>query len=264
MAPAQTVVRAMDSGLFDSADGRFGFRHALLREAVVAELPTPARASCTRSSPGSSTGPRPRWHATCDSPGTTMRRPTGLPPPREEAVAIGAVEKAAAYLEEAIGSRQATAALRWTRAEVTPGAAGADAEAAAPGVARAAPTGRPRAPTRTSRRRSGTSARCAGRAARWTHARAADRAARRHGRARPACWGAALAFQAWGESNVGNLEVVDELFERLDALASDDPTVRHEIDNARGFRLLRAGDIEGALASFLAMARDVELGPDRA
>jgi hypothetical protein len=29
----------MDSGLFVSADGRFGFRHALLREAVVAELP---------------------------------------------------------------------------------------------------------------------------------------------------------------------------------------------------------------------------------
>jgi DNA-binding SARP family transcriptional activator/tetratricopeptide (TPR) repeat protein len=33
-----SVVEAMDSGLFHSADGRFGYRHALLREAVYSEL----------------------------------------------------------------------------------------------------------------------------------------------------------------------------------------------------------------------------------
>jgi tetratricopeptide (TPR) repeat protein len=97
-----------------------------------------------------------------------------------------------------------------------------------------------------------------------THARAATDLLDGMVEPDPVLLGRALAFQAWGEANVGNLEVIDELFERLDALSSDDPTVRHEIDNARGFRLLRAGDIEGALAAFLAMARDAELGPDRA
>jgi tetratricopeptide (TPR) repeat protein len=74
----------------------------------------------------------------------------------------------------------------------------------------------------------------------------------------------ALAFLAWGESNVGHLESVDAIFQRLDAIAWVDPAVSHEVDNARGFRMLRAGDIEGALAAFLDMARYAQFGPDRA
>jgi DNA-binding SARP family transcriptional activator/tetratricopeptide (TPR) repeat protein len=38
LAPPEAVVAALDCGLFRSADGRFGFRHALLREAVYADL----------------------------------------------------------------------------------------------------------------------------------------------------------------------------------------------------------------------------------
>ena len=38
LARPEDVLAAMDCGLFRSADGRFGFRHDLLREAVVADL----------------------------------------------------------------------------------------------------------------------------------------------------------------------------------------------------------------------------------
>ena len=38
LAPPEAVLAAMDCGLFRSADGRFGFRHDLLREAALADL----------------------------------------------------------------------------------------------------------------------------------------------------------------------------------------------------------------------------------
>lgn len=44
LARPEAVLGAMDCGLFHSADGRFGFRHDLLREAVVAGLEDPRRA----------------------------------------------------------------------------------------------------------------------------------------------------------------------------------------------------------------------------
>jgi tetratricopeptide (TPR) repeat protein len=182
----------------------------------------------------------------------------------QEAVAIGAVEEAAAYLEEAIGLAPGDGALRLDLAEVYAWSGRReDAERLLQeSLARAdGPAASAHAHVEAAKWYSG--ALCWPRRT-LTHARAATDLLDGMVEPDPVLLGRALAFQAWGEANVGNLEVIDELFERLDALASDDPTVRHEIDNARGFRLLRAGDIEGALAAFLAMARDAELGPDRA
>ena len=72
--------RAMDSGLFVSADGRFGFRHALLREAVVAELPDAAPRELHEELAGVLDGPAPpRSRATCGSPAATTR-PRGRSP----------------------------------------------------------------------------------------------------------------------------------------------------------------------------------------
>jgi DNA-binding SARP family transcriptional activator/tetratricopeptide (TPR) repeat protein len=45
LAAPQSVLDAMDCGLFRSADGRFGFRHALLRDAVYADLEDARRRS---------------------------------------------------------------------------------------------------------------------------------------------------------------------------------------------------------------------------
>ena len=44
LAPPEAVLAAMDCGLFRSADGRFGFRHDLLREAALADLDDARRA----------------------------------------------------------------------------------------------------------------------------------------------------------------------------------------------------------------------------
>ena len=44
LAPPEAVLAAIDCGLFRSADGRFGFRHALLREAALADLDDTRRA----------------------------------------------------------------------------------------------------------------------------------------------------------------------------------------------------------------------------
>ena len=264
VAPAQTVVRAMDSGLFLSADGRFGFRHALLREAVVAELPDARARELHEELAGVVDGTAAEVARHLRLAGLDDEAAHRLATAAQEAVAIGAVEEAAAYLEEAIGLAPPDGALRLALAEVYAWSGRReDAERLLQeALARA---GGPAA-----------SAHAHVEAAKWysgalcwprrtlTHARAATDLLDGMADPDPVLLGRALAFQAWGEANVGNLTVVDELFERLDALASDDPTVRHEIDNARGFRLLRAGDIEGALAAFLAMARDAALGPDRA
>jgi DNA-binding SARP family transcriptional activator/tetratricopeptide (TPR) repeat protein len=264
VAPAETVVRAMDSGLFLSADGRFGFRHALLREAVVAELPDARARELHEELAGVVDGTAAEVARHLRLAGLDDEAAHRLAAAAQEAVAIGAVEDAAAYLEEAIGLVPADGELRLALAEVYAWSGRReDAERLLQeALARAdGPAASARAHVEAAKWYSG--ALCWPRRT-LTHARAATDLLDGMAEPDPVLLGRALAFQAWGESNVGNLDVVDELFGRLTALASDDPTVRHEIDNARGFRLLRAGDIEGALAAFLAMARDVELGPDRA
>jgi DNA-binding SARP family transcriptional activator/tetratricopeptide (TPR) repeat protein len=265
IAGAETVVRAMDSGLFVSADGHFGFRHALLREAVVAGLPDARARELHEELAGvieGSAAETARHLRLAGHDGEAARR---LSAAAGEAVAIGAVEQAADYLEEAIALAPADSALRLQYAEVQAWRGRReDADRLLSEALERAPqdpAARARAHVEAAKWYSG--ALCWPRRT-LVHARAAVELLDALPEPDPEILPRALAFLVWGESNAGDLETGDTLLRRLDAMNCTDPTVRHEIENARGFRLLRGGDFEGALQTFVAMAASEDLGPDRA
>jgi DNA-binding SARP family transcriptional activator/Tfp pilus assembly protein PilF len=265
IAGAETVVRAMDSGLFVSADGHFGFRHALLREAVVAELPDARARERHEELAGVIEGSAAETARHLRLAGHDDEAARRLAAAAAEAVAVGAVEQAADYLEEAIALAPADSSLRLQYAEVQAWRGRReDADrllAEALELAPSDPVARARAHVEAAKWYSG--ALCWPRRT-LVHARAAvellDALPAPDAEVLPR----ALAFLAWGESNAGDLDTADALLQRIEAMGSRDPTVRHEIDNARGFRLLRGGDFEGALRTFVAMAASEALGPDRA
>jgi DNA-binding SARP family transcriptional activator len=264
IAGAQTVVRAMDSGLFISADGRFGFRHALLREAVVAELPDARARELHEELAGVVDGSAAEVARHLRLAGLDDEAAQRLAAAAQEAVAIGAVEEAAAYLEEAIELAPGDSELWLQAAEVAAWSGRReDADSLLEEALLRATDAQQRAHAHVEAAKWYSGALCWPRRT-LVHARAATELLDAMPQSNPALLGRALAYSAWGESNVGDLHAADALLTRVDELACDEPAVRHEIDNARGFRLLRAGDIEGALAAFLAMAGDAELGPDRA
>jgi DNA-binding SARP family transcriptional activator/tetratricopeptide (TPR) repeat protein len=266
LAGAESVVRAMDSGLFVSAEGRFGYRHALLREAALAELPDARARELHEELADAVTGSAAEVARHLRLAGLDDEAARRLAAAAREAVAVGAVEEAAAYLEEAIGLAPAEAALRLQLAEVQAWRGRReDAETALDEALERTPpsdpAGRARAHVEAAKWYSG--ALCWPRRT-LIHARHAVELLDAMPEPDAALLPRALAFLAWGESNAGDLDRVDSLLERLDAMECTDPTVLHEIANARGFRLLRGGDLEGALEAFLAMAASAALGPDRA
>ncbi len=96
IAGAETVVRAMDSGLFVSADGRFGFRHALLREAVIAELPDARSRELHEELAGVIEGPAAEVARHLRLAGHDEEAARLLAAAADDAVAVGAVDEAAA------------------------------------------------------------------------------------------------------------------------------------------------------------------------
>ena len=98
---AGAVSAAAESGLFRSADGRFGFRHALLREAVAADLDETRRAALHET----------LGHALAASPAEAARHlrlagrddlaATRLVEAAEAAIRATALHEAVAYLTEA-------------------------------------------------------------------------------------------------------------------------------------------------------------------
>ena len=96
----------MDCGLFRSADGRFGFRHDLLREAALADLDD-ARRALLHEALGrrARRARRPRPPATCGSPAATTSRSSGWCEAAADAAQATALVEAVAYLEEAIELR---------------------------------------------------------------------------------------------------------------------------------------------------------------
>jgi len=264
VAPAETVVRAMDSGLFLSAEGRFGYRHALLREAVVAELADARARELHEELAGVIDASAAEVARHLRLAGLDDEAARLLSEAAEDAVAVGAIEEAAAYLEEAIELAPDDSGLRLQAAEVHAWSGRRDDadRLLEEAMARAADAvERAQAHVEAAKWYSG--ALCWPRRT-LVHARAAVELLDGMPAPNADLLARALAYLAWGESNVGNLDAVDGLLERLDVIAYTDPAVGHEVDNARGFRLLRAGDIEGALAAFLAMSRYADLGPDRA
>jgi DNA-binding SARP family transcriptional activator len=265
IAGAETVIRAMDSGLFVSADGHFGFRHALLREAVIAELPDARARERHEELAGVIEGSAAETARHLRLAGHDDEAARLLAAAAADAVAVGAVEEASAYLEEAIALAPADGALRLQAAEVYAWhGRREDAERTLEeALTLAGDDVKERARANVEAAKWYSGALCWPRRT-LVHARAAVDLLDTMAEPDPELLPRALAFLAWGEANAGDLDTVDALLARLDALECTDPAIVHEIDNARGFRLVRGGDLEGALTAFVAMAASEALGPDRA
>ena len=83
LADPETVLRAADCGLFASTDGRFGFRHALLREAVYADLDDARRRRAPRDArPGADQRRGVRAPPQARRPRRPRRRTAGRRPRR--------------------------------------------------------------------------------------------------------------------------------------------------------------------------------------
>ena len=157
LAPPEDGARArMDCGLFHSADGRFGFRHELLREAALADLDDARRALLHETlGARAARARRPRPRATCASPAATTSRPSGWSQAAADAARATALVEAVAYLDEAVELRpdDPPIRLRARRACSPSSAAASRAMAELDAGARAAATRRrarprPRAPAR--------------------------------------------------------------------------------------------------------------------
>jgi DNA-binding SARP family transcriptional activator/tetratricopeptide (TPR) repeat protein len=111
--PRAAASRAVQTGLLDAGDGRLGYRHALLREAVYADLPGPHRAHLheaiatvliERADPG--VGRRAAETARhFRLAGQDERAVEQLARAADHARAVGAIEEAAGFLAEALELR---------------------------------------------------------------------------------------------------------------------------------------------------------------
>ncbi|MEA2312768.1 MAG: hypothetical protein QOE28_2736, partial [Solirubrobacteraceae bacterium] len=105
LVPPDAVLAAMDCGLFRSADGRFGFRHELLREAALADLDDARRAllhEALGSAPGARAAEAARHLRLAGRDDLAVVR---LLEAAADAVHATALVEAVAYLEEAIELR---------------------------------------------------------------------------------------------------------------------------------------------------------------
>jgi DNA-binding SARP family transcriptional activator len=102
LAPPEAVLEAMDSGLFRSTDGRFGFRHALLREAVYADLDDARRVMLHEQLAGALVGRPSEAAHHLRLAGRDDLAAGRLVRAAEDAARATAFAEAAAYLQEAI------------------------------------------------------------------------------------------------------------------------------------------------------------------
>jgi DNA-binding SARP family transcriptional activator len=102
LAAPEAVLEAMDSGLFRSTDGRFGFRHALLREAVYADLDDARRVMLHEQLAGALVGRPSEAAHHLRLAGRDDLAAGRLVRAAEDAARATAFAEAAAYLQEAI------------------------------------------------------------------------------------------------------------------------------------------------------------------
>jgi hypothetical protein len=101
LATPTAVLNATDTGLFRSADGRFGFRHALLRDAVYADLDD-TRRSAHHETVGQAlaTAAESAHHLT--RAGRDDLAATRLVEAARDAARVTALAEAAAFLQQAV------------------------------------------------------------------------------------------------------------------------------------------------------------------
>ena len=105
LAPPEAVLAALDCGLFRSAEGRFGFRHDLLREAALADLDDTRRSllhEALAGAPGVRAGEAARHLRLAGRDDLAVER---LVQAAADAAQATALVEAVAYLQEAIELR---------------------------------------------------------------------------------------------------------------------------------------------------------------
>jgi DNA-binding SARP family transcriptional activator len=257
LAPPEAVLAAMDCGLFRSADGRFGFRHDLLREAALADLDDGRRAllhEALGSAPGGRAAEAARHLRLAGRDDLAVAR---LVEAAADAAQATALIEAAAYLEEAVALRpddpqvqlqlaemlaqlgrreDALAALDAALGLLDPGDFGARAHA----HLRAATWYRSSLCDPT---RAGRSAQLALEA--LGGGRSEDVEARAE----------LLMIRAWSEVTTLGAGAADATLAQLDALGIDlaAPALRrHHLENVRGFVLLAEGRLAEAEMALVA------------
>ena len=257
LAPPEAVLAAMDCGLFRSADGRFGFRHDLLREAALADLDD-ARRVLLHEALGSALGARAAEAAHhLRLAGRDDLAVARLVEAAADATQATALVEAAAYLEEAIELRPDDPRVRLQLAETLAQLgrrerALAALDAAVRLIDPADAGGRVHAHLR---------------AAIWCRSSLCDptRAGRSAQLALDALDGGPsddvetraelLLTRAWSEVTTLGAGAADATLAELDALGVDleaSPLQRHHLDNVRGFVLLAEGRLAEAEQALVA------------
>ena len=250
LTPPEAVLAALDCGLFRSAEGRFGFRHDLLREAALADLDDTRRAllhEVLAGAPGARAAEAARHLRLAGRDDLAVER---LVEAAADAARATALVESAEYLEEAVGLRPDDPQLRLQLAETLaqlgrrePALAALDAAVRLIDPADA-----------------GARVHAYLRAAIWCRSSLCDPT--RAGRSAQLALDALdsgpddvearaelLLIRAWSEVTTLGAGAADATLAELDALGLDlesEALRRHHLDNVRGFVLLAEGRLAKA------------------
>jgi DNA-binding SARP family transcriptional activator/tetratricopeptide (TPR) repeat protein len=248
--PARAAGAAVETGVLVAACGRLGFRHALLREAVYADLPEPHRAwvhehlaEALAGEDGA--GPAAEVARHLRLAGRDRDAVGALHRAGRHAWRVGAIDEACAFLAEAVEIAPGDRALLVDLAEVEAWRdrrpeAGETFERAAALLAAA---GDPAAEAEAWLRRANSSRGplCAPREV-LTAARRAVAVLDATSADAPRLRTEALAACAWAEAVAGDPDAADDLLARVEAAgAPDDDLLRHAVEHARALGLIRRG-----------------------
>jgi DNA-binding SARP family transcriptional activator len=257
LGPPEAVLAAMDCGLFRSAEGRFGFRHDLLREAALADLDDARRMllhEVLGSAPGARAAEAARHLRLAGRDDLAVSR---LVQAAADAVRATALVEAAAYLEEAVGLRGDDPQVRLQLAETLAQLGRREeAHAALDAAVRLIDSADAAAHVRAHLR-----------AAIWCRSSLCDpaRAGRSAQLALDALDGGPsddietraelLLIRAWSEVTTRGADAADATLLQLDALELDlagPPLRRHHLHTVRGFALLAQGRLAESEAALVA------------
>jgi tetratricopeptide (TPR) repeat protein len=251
LAPPEAVLGALDCGLFRSAEGRFGFRHDLLREAAVADLDDARRALLHEElgrAPTARAAEAARHLRLAGRDDLAVER---LVEAAADAAQATALVEAVAYLEEALELRPDDPRIHVELAGTLAQLGRRD-----PATAEIDAALRLLRPDDTVARVDAHL-----RAALWFRSALCDPTRALHaahdgliayqagGLDDRELLGEMLLIRAWGEVTVGGANAADDTLAELDALGLDLETPslrRHYLDTVRGFTLLADGRLSEA------------------
>ena len=266
LASQEDVLRALDCGLLTAEHGDFGYRHALLRDAALADMPEPRRRGLHEELAGALRGPAAEIARHLRLAGRDDLAAGRLARAARDAAAVGAVDEAAEFLREALELRPGDPSLT---VELAAAEAYSGRRVAAEDALRM--TLELLAPSEHAERGA-----VHARAARWysgalcrpsetmSQARRAIAELDRAEGVDPAQLASALALGAWGAAVTGRVQDADALLARLATLDVTDPDVACELANAHAFRALAEDRLDEAVERFESIVGMPGPSPDRA